>query len=183
MGWHPKAATQATGSVRERSDSRGRTSAIGGIGRAVPLIGRHMKWLGIAMLLLSISSSDAWSQTAGDSDEQKARMANELLSVIGPGQYVKEVMTLAFEGQPVVGNPKFLGRVLGKLDNDRLSSELHGVFMSNYTLGELQAMRDFYGSPKGRAILRKRPRVLKEIAGIVEQEIARAIADALGETN
>ncbi len=35
--------------------------------------GRQMKWLGIALLLLSISSGDAWSQTAGDSDEQKAR--------------------------------------------------------------------------------------------------------------
>ncbi len=141
-----------------------------------------MKWLGIAVLLLSISTGDAWSQTAGDSNDPKARMASELLSVIGPAQYVSEVMTLAFEGQPVVGQPGFLDRVLGKLDNDRLSSELHDVFMSSYTLGELQAMRDFYGSPEGRAILRKRPRVLKEIAGIVEQEIARAVADALGET-
>ncbi len=41
-------------------------------------------------------------------------------------------MTLAFEGQPVVGQPGFLSRVQGKLDNDRLSSELHGVFMSSY---------------------------------------------------
>ncbi len=139
-----------------------------------------MKWLGIAMLLLSVSSGGAWSQTSGDGDAQKARMANEFLSVIGPAQYVKEAMTLAFEGQPIVGQPGFLDRVLGKLDNDRLSSELHGVFMSSYTLDELRALRDFYGSPEGRAILRKRPRVLKEIAGIVEQEIARAIADALG---
>lgn len=138
-----------------------------------------MKWLGIAMLLLSVSSGGAWSQTAGGSDEQKARMANELLSVIGPAQYVKEVMTLALEGQPIIGEPGFLDRVLGKLDNDSLSSELHGVFMSNYTLAELQALRDFYGSPEGHAILRKRPRVLKEIAGIVEQEIARAVAAAL----
>lgn len=145
--------------------------------------GRHMKWLGIAALLLSMSISEAWSQTAGDSDDPKARMASELLSVIGPAQYVSEVMTLAFEGQPIVGEPEFLGRVLGKLDNDRLSSELHGVFTSSYTLGELQAMRDFYGSPEGRAVLRKRPRVLKEIAGIVEQEISRAVADALGEAN
>lgn len=142
-----------------------------------------MKWLGIAALLLSMSISEAWSQTAGDSDDPKARMASELLSVIGPAQYVSEVMTLAFEGQPIVGEPEFLGRVLGKLDNDRLSSELHGVFTSSYTLGELQAMRDFYGSPEGRAVLRKRPRVLKEIAGIVEQEISRAVADALGEAN
>lgn len=142
-----------------------------------------MKWLGIVALLLSMSISEAWSQTAGDSDDPKARMASELLSVIGPAQYVSEVMTLAFEGKPIIGDPKFLDRVLDKLDNDRLSSELHGVFMSSYTLGELQAMRDFYGSPEGRAVLRKRPRVLKEIAGIVEQEISRAVADALGETN
>ncbi len=142
-----------------------------------------MKWLGIAALLLSMPISEAWSQTAGDSNDPKARMASELLSVIGPAQYVSEVMTLAFEGQPIVGEPEFLGRVLDKLDNDRLSSELHGVFMSSYTLGELQAMRDFYGSPEGRAVLRKRPRVLKEIAGIVEQEIARAVADALGKSN
>ncbi len=142
-----------------------------------------MKWLGIAVLFLSMSNSDAWSQTAGDSNGPKARMASELLTVIGPAQYVNEVMTVAFEGQPIVGEPGFLDRVLGKLDNDRLSSELHGVFMSSFTLGELRAMRDFYGSPEGRAILRKRPRVLKEIAGIVEREIARAIADALGEKN
>ena len=49
-------------------------------------------------------------------------------------------------------------------------------------LGELQALRDFYGSPEGMSVLRKRPRFLKEIAGIVEREIARAVADALGET-
>ncbi len=146
------------------------------------MIGRQMKWLGIAMLLLSVSSGGAWSQTAGDPDAQKARMANELLSVIGPAQYVKEAMTLAFEGQPIVGQPGFLDRVVGKLDNDRLSSELHGVFISSYTLEELQAARDFYGSPEGQAILRKRPRVLKEIAAIVEREVARAVADALGET-
>ena len=54
--------------------------------------------------------------------------------------------------------------------------------MNGYTLEELQALRDFYESSEGQAILRKRPRVLKEIAGIVEQEIARAIADGLGET-
>ncbi len=142
-----------------------------------------MKWFAVALLLLSISSGDAWSQATSDLDDQKARMANELLSVIGPAQYVSEIMTVAFEGQAVVGAPGFLDRVLGKLDNDRLSSELHGVFMSSYTLDELRALRDFYGSSEGRAILRKRPRVLKEIAGIVEQEIARAIADALGEKN
>ncbi len=142
-----------------------------------------MRWLGIAVLLLSLSTSDAWSQTAGDSNDPKARMASELLTVIGPAQYVSEVMTVALEGQPIFGEPGFLNRVLGKLDSDRLSGKLHAVFMSSYTLGELQAMRDFYGSPEGRAILRKRPRVLKEIAGIVEREIARAVADALGETN
>ncbi len=182
MGRHPKAATQATGITRERPDSRGKTSAIRGVGRVVRSQGRSMKWLAIAMFLLSVSSGGAWSQTTGDSGEQKAWMANELLTVIGPARYVKEAMTLAFEGQPVIGEPEFLGRVLGKLDNDRLRGELHGVFMSSYTLGELQAMRDFYGSSEGQAILRKRPRVLREIAGIVEQEIARAIADALGET-
>ena len=142
-----------------------------------------MKWFGIALLLLSISSGDAWSQATSDLDDQKARMANELLSVIGPAQYVKEAMTLAFEGQPVVGQPGFLGRVLGKLDNNILRTKLHRVFVNSYTLEELRALRDFYESSEGRAILRKRPRMLKEIAGIVEQEIARAIADALGETN
>ncbi len=53
--------------------------------------------------------------------------------------------------------------------------------MNSYTFEELQALRDFYESLEGQAILRKRPRVLKEIAGIVEQEIARAIAYALEE--
>ena len=142
-----------------------------------------MRWLGIAVLLLSMSTGETWSQTAGDSNDPKARMASELLTVIGPAHYVSEVMALAFEGQPIVGEPGFLDRVAGKLDNDRLSGELHGVFMSSYTLAELQAMRDFYGSPEGREVLRKRPRVLKEIAGIVEREIARAVADALGEAN
>ncbi len=144
--------------------------------------GRHMKWLGIAVLLLSMSNSHAWSQTAGDSNDPKARMASELLTVISPVHYVSEAMTLAFEGQPVVGQPGFLSRVQAKLDNDRLSSELHGVFMKYYTIKELRALRDFYASPEGKSALRKRPRVLKEIAGIVEREIARAVADAMGET-
>ncbi len=144
--------------------------------------GRHMKWLGIAVLLLSMSHSDAWSQTAGDSTDPKARMASELLTVVDPVHYVSEAMTLAFEGQPVVGQPGFLSRVQAKLDNDRLSSDLHGVFMRNYTIEELRALRDFYASPEGKSALRKRPRVLKEIAGIVEKEIARAVADAMGET-
>ncbi len=141
-----------------------------------------MRWLGIAVLLLSLSTSDAWSQTAGDSNDPKARMASELLTVIGPVQYVSEAKTLAFEGQPVVGQPGFLSRVQARLDNDRLSSELHGVFMRYYTIEELRALRDFYASPEGKSALRKRPRVLKEIAGIVEREIARAVADAMGET-
>ncbi len=113
---------------------------------------------------------------------RKTRMANELLLVIEPALYVSEAITLAFEGQPVVGEPGFLARVPDKLDNDRLRTALHGVLMNSYTLEELQALRDFYESLEGQAILRKRPRVLKEIAGIVEQEIARAIADALEET-
>ena len=143
--------------------------------------GRHMKWLGIAVLLLSMSNNDAWSQTAGDSNDPKARMASELLTVISPVHYVSEAMTLAFEGQPIVGEPGFLSRVQAKLDNDRLSSELHGVFMRNYTIEELRALRDFYASREGKSALRKRPRVLKEIAGIVEKEIARAVADAMAE--
>ncbi len=149
---------------------------------AIPSKGRHMKWLGIAVLLFSMSNSDAWSQTAGDSTDPKARMASELLTVISPVHYVSETMALAFEGQPVVGQPGFLSRVQARLDNDRLSSELHGVFMRYYTIEELRALRDFYASPEGKSALRKRPRVLKEIAGIVEKEIARAVADAIGET-
>ncbi len=149
---------------------------------ANPSKGRHVKWLGIAVLLFSMSNSDAWSQTAGDSTDPKARMASELLTVISPVHYVGETMTLAFEGQPVVGQPGFLSRVQARLDNDRLSSELHGVFMRYYTIEELRALRDFYASPEGKSALRKRPRVLKEIAGIVEREIARAVADAMGET-
>ncbi len=156
--------------------------AIRGNGCAILSKGRHMKWLGIAVLLLFMSTSDAWSQTAGDSNDPKARMASELLTVISPVHYVSEAMTLAFEGQPVVGQPGFLSRVQAKLDNNRLSSELHGVFMKNYTIEELQALRDFYASPEGKSALRKRPRVLKEIAGVVEREIARAVADAMGET-
>lgn len=106
--------------------------------------GRHMKWLGIAVLLFSMSNSDAWSQTAGDSTDPKARMASELLTVISPVHYVSETMALAFEGQPVVGQPGFLSRVQARLDNDRLSSELHGVFMRYYTIEELRALHDFY---------------------------------------
>jgi hypothetical protein len=37
------------------------------------------------------------------------------------------------------------------------------------------AMVEFYGSPTGRSILSKRPRVLKQVNEIVQVELIRAI--------
>ena len=72
-----------------------------------------------------------------------------------------------------------MGNVEGEIDKDYIHEALKNILVENYSSDELGALVDFYGSPTGRSILSKRPRILKQVNEVVQVELIKAIRTVL----
>ncbi len=79
--------------------------------------------------------------------------------------------------------PSSAGKVEREIDEDRIHEALKIILVENYSSDDLMAMVEFYGSPKGRSILSKRPRILKQVNEIVQVELIRAIRAVMESPN
>jgi hypothetical protein len=112
---------------------------------------------------------------ATTSIEVRRDLADQFLEVLFEERYLGRLLNVAFDGLPVVGGKNFAGEVEGEIDEDRIHEALKIILVENYSSDELMAMVEFYGSPTGRSILSKRPRILKQVNEIVQVELIRAI--------
>ncbi len=112
---------------------------------------------------------------ATTSIEIRRELAGQFLEILFEERYLGRLLNVAFDGLPVVGGKDFASEVEGEIDKDQVHEALKNILVENYSSDELRAMVDFYGSPTGRSILSKRPRVLKQVNEIVQVELIRAI--------
>ncbi len=107
--------------------------------------------------------------------EVRRDLAGQFLEVLFEERYLGRLLNVAFDGLPVVGGKNFASDVESEIDEDRIHEALKNTLVKNYSSDELMAMVEFYGSPTGRSILSKRPRILKQFNEIVQVELIRAI--------
>ncbi len=129
----------------------------------------------LPILFLTAFAAAPATSLATTSIEIRRDLADQFLEVLFEERYLGRLLNVAFDGLPVVGGKNFAGDVESEIDEDRIHEALKNILVENYSSDELMAMVEFYGSPTGRSILSKRPRVLKQVNEIVQVELIRAI--------
>ncbi len=129
----------------------------------------------LSILFLTAFAAAPATSLATTSIEVRRDLADQFLEVLFEERYLGRLLNVAFDGLPVVGGKNFAGEVEGEIDEDRIHEALKIILVENYSSDELMAMVEFYGSPTGRSILSKRPRILKQVNEIVQVELIRAI--------
>ena len=129
----------------------------------------------LPILFLTAFAAAPATSLATTSIEIRRELAGQFLEILFEERYLGRLLNVAFDGLPVVGGKDFASEVEGEIDKDQVHEALKNILVENYSSDELRAMVDFYGSPTGRSILSKRPRVLKQVNEIVQVELIRAI--------
>jgi hypothetical protein len=133
------------------------------------------RWLFLSALFLTALAVAPATSSATASIEVRRHLAGQVLEILHGERYFGRLLDVAFDGLPIVGAENFAGEVESEVDEDRLHEALEIILAENYSSEELLAMVEFYGSPMGRSILTKRPRILKQLNEIVQIELIRAI--------
>ncbi|MCZ6607967.1 MAG: DUF2059 domain-containing protein [Alphaproteobacteria bacterium] len=129
----------------------------------------------LPILFLAVFAAAPATSSATTSIEIRRELADRFLEILFEERYLGRLLNVAFDGLPVVGGKDFASEVEGEIDKDQVHEALKNILVENYSSDELRAMVDFYGSPTGRSILSKRPRILKQVNEIVQVELIRAI--------
>ena len=129
----------------------------------------------LTILFLTAFAAAPATSLATTSIEIRRELADRFLEILFEERYLGRLLNVAFDGLPVVGGKDFASEVEGEIDKDQVHEALKNILVENYSSDELRAMVDFYGSPTGRSILSKRPRILKQVNEIVQVELIRAI--------
>ena len=133
----------------------------------------------IFLFLLFVYVGESPAQTTPETEQHHAQLAKQFLDVVAQAKYLRNTLALAFDGLPIVGEAGFFEDVEKEIDKEKLEREFIRTLIRRYNSEELSSLIEFYSSPTGQSILRKRPQFLKDINAILYAELVQAIQSVL----
>ena len=62
-----------------------------------------------------------------------------------------------------------------ELDVTKLSNAMRNSMVARFTVGEIDALADFYGSPEGKSVMKKLGLYMADVMPVIEAETMRAV--------
>lgn len=113
----------------------------------------------------------AWAQ---DSLGNRLMAAERYADTFDFKKIIEASIIEAAKNYPKEQRGTFIRSMSQGVDPQRLRSFAVNAMTQVFTLEELNALADFYGSPVGRSMLRKFPKYMGMIAPFINQELSRA---------
>ena len=138
-------------------------------------------------LFMAFGNSFGQSRSSDEKKADKAEVAREVVRLMARNQVNPEVFKARMEAkidEIVAGNdlPPEASRVLHSVVEEvgrqvtveRLVSMLAHAYEDNFTIGELRAIRDFYSSDAGKALVRNGDKIRKD-----QEAASKALSEEL----
>jgi hypothetical protein len=116
-------------------------------------------------------------EKAADTKENRVKAVERYLKIV-PIKSMMEDMAeeLAKNSAPDVA-AKIRKTLTEKVDFEALEKSMTEAMTKHFTVYEIDALADFYGSPEGRSIMKKFGKYMGELMPVIQQQVERALKD------
>lgn len=134
-----------------------------------------MKKMLLIMFLLNVGASYVLAADIPDTPGNRQVAAERYLAVTPMDSMMKDMIEKTSENLPVEQEKAYINFMnkyvrINVLERAAVSSMVH-----HFTVRELNALADFYGSPEGRSAMKKFGAYMADVMPAIQQEMARAI--------
>lgn len=141
-------------------------------------INHHMKKYNVALILfLCLSVAPLFADPA-DTPENRRVEANRYLQATPPKQMFADMAEKMSMNMPPAERQKFKETLTSALDVDALTKAMTDAMVKHFTVQELKALADFYGSPVGKSAMGKFGAYMAEVMPTIQAEMIKAQAKA-----
>ncbi len=111
-----------------------------------------------------------------DNPENRTAMAKRYLEIMPPKDLLRAIASRVVQGLPEKDRKTFMQVMESpELEKTAYRLTLDGL-VKNFTVGELNAMVTFYGSPEGQSAVKKFGPLMAEIMPQIMQDVKKAVA-------
>jgi hypothetical protein len=138
-----------------------------------------------ALVVGGLLAAGASGQETAAGEEERQRLAYELLEVSGAGELgvqVMEQMVQAFKAANDQVTDEFWAEFMADVDVGGLTEMVIPIYTKHLTAEEMEAAIDFYRTPAGAAIIRKMPLIMQESMAAGQQwgmELSRSATERI----
>ena len=129
-------------------------------------------------LLLSLSCSSLFAADAADTPEARRVEAERYLKTTPPKEMFANLAEKTAANMPPADREKFKQTMTSALDIDALTKAMLDAMVKHFTVQELKALADFYGSPVGKSAMAKFGDYMADVMPTIQAEMMKAQAKA-----
>jgi len=133
-----------------------------------------MKQLIIVFMLLAMGLPNAFAGDIADNADNRQAAAKRYLGVAPIENMMREAVESTSRNLPEEQRKTFVEFMTKSLKIDVLEKSVVSTMANHFTVGELNALTDFYGSPEGKSAMKKFGAYMSEIMPVIQQEMSRA---------
>ena len=131
-----------------------------------------------AALLLCLYSTPLFAADAGDTPAARRAEAERYLKTTPPKEMFANLAEKTAMNMPPADREKFKQTMTSALDIDALTKAMLDAMVKHFTVQELKALADFYGSPVGKSAMSKFGDYMADVMPTIQAEMIKAQAKA-----
>jgi len=141
-------------------------------------INQRMKKYHAALILFFCLSVAPLLADPADTPENRRHEADRYLQATPPKQMFADMAEKMSMNMPPEDRQKFKETLTSALDVDALTKAMTDAMVKHFTVQELKALADFYGSPVGKSAMGKFGAYMAEVMPTIQAEMIKAQAKA-----
>lgn len=130
-----------------------------------------MKFIPAALVFAALTGSVL---ALDDTPENRAKEADAYLQVVPAKELVDNMTEKLASTVPAAQRDIFKSMMTKHLDLSALVDAEKAALVKVFTAGEIEAMKNFYGSPDGKSVLKKMSAYMGEIMPTIQSQLMKA---------
>ncbi|MDD9900361.1 MAG: DUF2059 domain-containing protein [Alphaproteobacteria bacterium] len=130
----------------------------------------------IVSLILFVLIAAAPALATEDTPEARAKAAAAYLEIVPMSTMLEKMAIEISKNFPKEKRDSFIELMTKHVRADHMENIAKDSMVKHFTVGEIEALRNFYGSPEGRAVMDKMGLYTADIIPAAHAEVKRAMA-------
>lgn len=127
---------------------------------------------------IACSGRQAPRSAIEDMPVNRRQAAERYLRVVPPEDLMRDSAEKLAQTMPEAARETFKTAMMQSLDIKRLATAMTDSMVNRFTVGEIDALAQFYGSPEGKSVMKKFGLFMADVMPTIQAETSKAIAKA-----
>jgi hypothetical protein len=106
----------------------------------------------------------------------RRRAAERYLQVVTPEDLMRDTAEKVATNLPETKRKRFLDAMTKRLDFETINGVMIRSMVNRFTVREIDALPNFYGSPEGKSVMKKFGLFMADVAPTIQAETTKALA-------